>query len=316
MGGEYIYYVNQNRTCNGCMGQIDARGGPVPANLEALFPVWNDASTWNLAPLSPNVTRVSHRVSNTDFRWTPIRHIWSGWVQDDWKASDRLTLNLGLRYDLDLGAHSEKVLFKPWLPGNLLHDTNNFGPRLGFAYSLNDRTALRGGYGLFFTQVSNDAVQQTESYQISVLAELSNDGRPDFAANWFPGGGQWFNGPGLAFEQVLARACDQNFVSACIRRSLVNEINHPWRRVSYSHQASMGVQRQLGHDMSIEANYVFTGGRLEEDDQFNNTYNVNLSYDPATGANYPFSDISKRPFPDWGIVNLELLEGRSNHHAG
>jgi hypothetical protein len=68
--------------------------------------------------------------------------------------------------------------------------------------------------------------------------------------------------------------------------------------------------------MSIEADYVFTGGRLEEDDQFNNQYNVNLSYNPATGANYPFSDISRRPFPAWGAVNLELLEGRSNRHAG
>ena len=316
VGGEYMYYVNQMRWCNLCMGQMDARGGRPPANLEALFPVWNDASTWNLAPLSPLVTRVSQNISNTDFRWTPIRHMWSGWAQDDWKANDRLTLNLGLRYDLDIGAHSEKVLFKPWLPGNLPHDTNNFGPRLGFAYSLNDRTALRGGYGLFFTQVSNDGVQQTGLAQIAVLAELNNDRRPDFAASWFPGGGNYAFGPTLTYEQVLARACDQNFVDGCIRRSTLSEINHPWRRDSYSHQASIGIQRQIGQDMSIEANYVYTGGRLEEDDQFNNSYNTNLTYNPATGANYPFSDISRRPFPDWGVVSLELLEGRSNRHGG
>ena len=62
--------------------------------------------------------------------------------------------------------------------------------------------------------------------------------------------------------------------------------------------------------MAVEANYVYTGGRGEE-----NTYNVNLSYNPATGTNYPFSDISRRPFPEWGLVNLGFLEGYSNYHG-
>ena len=170
---------------------------------------------------------------------------------------------------------------------------------------------MRGGYGLFFTQVSNDGVQQTDSYRTIVRTEIDNDGRPDFAAHWLPGRGEWFNGPTLTFEQVLARSCDQNVVPGCLRRALTSEINHPWRRVSYSHQASIGVERQLGPDMSIEANYVYTGGRLEE-----SAVNANLSYNPATGANYPFTDVSHRPFPDWGQVNFELLEGWSNYHAG
>ena len=41
----------------------------------------------------------------------------------------------------------------------------------------------------------------------------------------------------------------------------------------------------------------------------------NVSFNPATGANYPFTDISHRPFPEWGIVAMELLEGRSNLHS-
>src|SRR5438445_1270377 len=63
-------------------------------------------------------------------------------------------------------------------------------------------------------------------------------------------------------------------------------------------------------DMSVEVNYVFTGGRREETAQ-----QVNLTYNPATGANYPFSDISRRAFPQWGAVNFELLEGWSNYHG-
>ena len=123
------------------------------------------------------------------------------------------------------------------------HDLNNVAPRLGFAYSLNDRTVVRGGYGLFFTQVSTDEAHQSALYTVSAVAEQLNDGRADFAANPF-------NGPVPTFEQVLATACDvTGIVPGCLRRELTSEINHPWRQGSYSHQTSIGVQRQLGeHD--------------------------------------------------------------------
>ena len=55
-----------------------------------------------------------------------------------------------MRYDLDTNAHTEKLEFLPWLPGNLPHDNNNVAPRIGVNFRLNDRTVLRGGYGLFF----------------------------------------------------------------------------------------------------------------------------------------------------------------------
>jgi hypothetical protein len=162
---------------------------------------------------------------------------------------------------------------------------------------------LRGGYGRFYTQAITDGAQQTALYTISAITELRNDGRPDFAVNPF-------NGPVPTYEAVLANACDINFRPGCLRRELAIEINTPFRRLPYSHQASMGVQRQIGTAMSIEADYVYTGGRGEE-----GSYNLNRSFDPATGANYPFRDISKRPFPDWGAVYAELLEGWSNYHG-
>jgi hypothetical protein len=62
--------------------------------------------------------------------------------------------------------------------------------------------------------------------------------------------------------------------------------------------------------MSFEANFVHTAGRLEE-----TVHSANLSFNPATGANYPFTDISRRPFPQWGVVLLEFLEGRSDYNA-
>jgi hypothetical protein len=327
LGGEYIRFHMDTRSCFQCMGQIDARGGPVPANVESLFPVWNDASTWNLAALSPITRWVFHGVSDTDHKYIFDRHLFAGWAQDDWRVGDRLTLNLGVRYDLDSNAHGEKITFLPWLPGNLPHDTNNVAPRIGVNYRLDDRTVLRGGYGLFFSFAPNDGVHQTYGYLARFEYQVFNDGRPDFASNWFGSGssneGEW-GGPKPTQAQALQTACDQNAAlferwraqgfrgqAPCVLRALTQEISYPGRQTPYSHQASVGLQRQIGADMSFEANYVFTGGHGDEQ-----AINANLSYNPATGANYPFTDVTRRPFPQWGQVNLEFLEGWSNYHAG
>ena len=303
LGGEYIRHMSGSQWCAFCFPQIAGRNAAPPANIEALIPVWNDLSTWNLAALSPIITEVSQAVSNTGFRYDVPQHIAAGWVQDDWTVTPRLTLNLGLRWDLQAGVNSEKVTLLPWLPGDLPYDWNNFGARLGAAFSLNDRTVLRGGYGTFYTQAITDGAQQTALYTVSTISEVRNDGRPDFASNPF-------NGPVPSYEGVLGNACDIALRPGCVRRAFLYEINHPWRELPYSHQASIGVQRQFGTMMSVEANYVYTGGRMEE-----SSYNMNLTYDPATGANYPFSDISKRAFPEWGAVFGEFLEGWSNYHG-
>jgi hypothetical protein len=327
LGGEYFRFHDDVRSCFQCMGSVDARGGPVPANIEALFPVWNDASTWNLAPLSGITRWVFHGVSDVDHKYVFTRHVFAGWAQDDWRVGDRLTLNLGVRYDVDSNAHAEKLRFLPWLPGDLPHDTNNAAPRVGINYRLDDRTVLRGGYGLFFTFSPNDGVHQTTGYTTRFEYQAFNDGRPDFVPNWFgpgsSGEGEW-GGPKPTQAQALQQACDQNTAlferwraqgfrgnPPCVLRAMTQEITYPGRQTPYSHQASVGIQRQIGDDMSFEANYVYTGGRGEEQ-----AVNANLSYNPATGANYRFSDVSRRPFPQWGQVNLELLEGRSNYQAG
>ena len=134
MGGEYMWFLNDFRWCLRCTGTIDATGGNPPANIEALFPVWNDSSTWNLQPLLPITRFVQHSLTNTEHTYDVTRNLLSGWVQDDWRMNDRLTLNLGVRYDWDSNGNNERLEFRPWLPGDLARANANFAPRIGVNY--------------------------------------------------------------------------------------------------------------------------------------------------------------------------------------
>jgi hypothetical protein len=72
----------------------------------------------------------------------------------------------------------------------------------------------------------------------------------------------------------------------------------------------VGVARQFGRDLALEMSYQYTGQRREEV-----TSNQNLTYDPVTGDNIPFSNIAARVYPEWGYVNGEYMQGWSNWHA-
>src|SRR2546423_5635224 len=130
------------------MGLIDARGGSIPRNLEALFPDAFNVDTWNLAALS-SITR-SYTIGVGDFRVRQDSKKIAAWAQDDWQISSRLTLNVGVRYDLGLGMFANDISFPPFQEAGRPDDKNNVQPRLGFAYTLNSRTVIRGGTGVAF----------------------------------------------------------------------------------------------------------------------------------------------------------------------
>ena len=299
-GGEYIYQVHFLGSCHPCVDTYDAQGGPVPANIEDLFPDILDASTWNLDPLR-SITR-SFQIGVGAYMKRIPRHVYAGWAQDDWQMG-RLTLNLGVRYDFGSHVYAENVAVEPWLQAGRSQDTNNYSPRLGFAFSVNDRTVVRGGYGKYFAEVSDQPNLFTRTPNEEVTIQVENDGRADFMTNPF-------DGPVPTLDQYFARTCRTAEVPRCFRQTIDSAMASPDAEIPYSHQASIGVQRQFRDTVAVQADYIFNGTRHD----FRNM-NVNLTYNPATGANYPITDLSRRHDPAFAAVLMGQTIGRGNYHA-
>jgi hypothetical protein len=174
---------------------------------------------------------------------------------------------------------------------------------VGFNYSLTSRTVIRGGYGKYFADIGANRAYWTHLVSQALFVDVFNDGRKDFVSNPF-------NGPVPTYDQVAQRLCSVNNAPGCLRRALSNTLAAPQNEIPYSHQASIGMQRQLGATMAFDADYVFTGMR-----KLLVAINRNLAYDPATGANYAYTDVSHLPYPDWSTVSQQYNIGASNYHA-
>jgi hypothetical protein len=305
-GAEYLFMHELTRNCRNCMGQIDARASAIPATtLQAIFPDPFNVDTWNLALLSPFTRSYTIGVSE-DFRTPFDVPRTAAWVQDDWKASARLTLNLGLRYDLISNAWANDVSLPPFLESGRPDDTNNIQPRLGFAYQLDDRTVARGGFGRYFGDVLTNLQMWTMGNESIASIRVSNDGRANFAADPF-------NGRAPTPAEAFANFCSaNNGRPGCLVRELQELAPPPeYAKIQNSWQTSLGVQRQIGNNMAIEADYVYNGSRNEKIIMDN----INISFNQATGVNFPFSQVATRPYPLFGVVSMTPYMGWSNYHA-
>jgi outer membrane receptor protein involved in Fe transport len=84
-------------------------------------------------------------------------------IQDDWRVSPRLTLNLGVRYEYQRNPAAINVNSLLPQTANVVDDRNNIGPRIGFAYDINGdgKTSVRGGWGIYYGRVINSTVYNT-----------------------------------------------------------------------------------------------------------------------------------------------------------
>jgi len=293
-GLEYIHMGQTVTVCDFCMPTYDMQGGAVPANIASIIPNLFDPNTWNLAALSP-VTR-SMRLSVGTFTVFPVRHEYAAWAQDDWTIGRRLTLNLGLRYDLGYG-NMQQIRYAPFITQDTPTDKNNIGPRLGFAYSLNDKTVLRGGAGKYYAAENENTVFWSLLTAGIINIQRFNDGRADFAANPF-------NGPVPTYQQAL-----DMFNAGQLRRSARNLFD-PNLRTSYSWQGSLGIQRQIGNVQAVTADWVYIANRAQEI-----STDVNLAFNLATGAPYSFSDTAHRVAPGFDSVVEDLTAGQDRYHG-
>jgi carboxypeptidase family protein/TonB-dependent receptor-like protein len=305
-GGEFLLrdVIAVNRRQN--MGLIDARGGPLPsaADLQAWFPDAFNVDTWNLAAISPLVRSYTIGVGN--FAVDQGSKRFALWAQDDWQIVDRLTLNLGVRYDVGIGIFANDISFPPFQEAGRPDDWNNVQPRLGFAYRITDRTVIRGGSGIYYGDAFADAGSAIGNTQITTI-RYENDGRPDFGAN--PTGGR----PLPTYEEANPLYCyNNNNARGCLIRDVREFTAIPqFIQLPRTWQTSIGFQHQFGATMAVEADYVYYQGRFEKDV----LDNMNLLFDPKTGANLDFRVRSNRPYPDWGVISMNVHTAKSAYHG-
>jgi hypothetical protein len=187
-------------------------------------------------------------------------HYLSGFAQDKWQLARRLTLSLGLRYDIEIvptPSVDQPVLS---LSGDYPVDRNNIGPRLGFSYALDEksRSVLRGGYGIFYEKTHQElgltALLTGGLLSSSFVATFPAPGQADPG----PRNGQLPTNPMLVNGPVLNRDLLNSLYPPGVtqRNTGTVNFNNPDRIVPRSEQVSVGYERQIGGSLSASADYI------------------------------------------------------------
>ncbi len=186
----------------------------------------------------------------------------AGFVEDSWKIKPRLTLNLGVRYDVQLIPQPPKPnTLTPLLTlytSKINTDSNNFAPRLGVAFELSKKTVVRAGYGMFYGKTTNSTfyVTRVENgvYQQGFNCTATTCPTLTFPNVIFTPPGPPLTSPfaGALTPQVTtfappaatqaARGLSPNFVNPLV------------------HEGEAAIERELPGGMSISASYVFSRG--------------------------------------------------------
>jgi hypothetical protein len=232
------------------------------------------------------------------------------YLQDDVRMSDKLTLNLGIRYEYATPQWEKDNVLTNWDPdarkmiqakdGSIYDralvdpDRNNWGPRLGFAYTLTPKTVLRGGWGLSYVHFNRagggNLLPINGPQVINAVAVQGDATAPTFRTTQegYPIG---FTDPSK-FNPLVANITymPRDYHSASVQS---------WH---------LSVQREIGTNMVVDVAYV--GNRAEDMLLFAN-YNQAVPNNAAGTLTLQ----QRRPIQDWADITYAFNGGKSRYKA-
>lgn len=283
------------RTRNGSSFFADVNGTVLPWDTESLLTdeTFDDQADLVLygAPTNGSIADASAAVDTTTGQVPDVyrgyrANEFAAYFQDDWKATSRLTLNLGLRWEYFGPPHNfqpgfdSNVYFgafgsptpngNPFLPNTPLvgaiqgatfiqknsniwnKDTNNFGPRFGFSYDPTGKgkIAIRGGFGIGFDRLYNNVYENIRFNS------------PRYADNTIGvGAGSSVVAGALEQPDLLNLPFNANGLFAAYGAKPVPRHIDQRLVTAYYEQTNLGVEYEIAHGYVFEANYVGTFGR-------------------------------------------------------
>ena len=314
VGGEFIYaHVS-------ALWYLEREGRmaftSLPTDISTRIPQSDpyNVAGWNLNGLDPLVQRLEKNYNNGDWTLSVPGPTWAVWFGDNWRVSQNLTINYGVRWDVAWNAASTpdtipnsipinngSAAASTNIPGigagdfgyrNDIHDNLNIAPRAGFAWNLgggNDMV-IRGGTGLYYAVPQTQYTYSPQLYSRMITASFPNDGKPGFIQDPTRGIS--------TYEQALAAAPAQ-----------AARVFSPDFRNPYTWQSSLGFQKQLNTVTALEADLVHFN--LYRDLR---TVDPNLTYDAISGYNK--NPAAGRPNPCVRATRVFPQHGTAGLHGG
>jgi hypothetical protein len=237
----------------------------------------------------------------------------AAFAQDDWHVSPRLTLNLGLRYELDTDVKNVSrypgdinPLVLPFLRGDRHADRNNFAPRVGFNLSTKDgRTSLHGGYGIYYDRVTLEIQSLERGLDGRALPIEVRAGNVFFipppclfnpACGQFPPPAPTLNNPFTGFVLPGAGAGGINIIANNLQNPMVQQMN-------------LGVERELGRDFVVRADYLHDFGT-----HFIIGRTIGQVFNPVVGGPDLVKNIESSVKTKYDALLLSIERRFSNHY--